>query len=56
MTLPKKVFEKVSKQYQENEIYKNVIDIMKKYIEEELKRAQINAQIIDDLFTEIKDY
>ena len=29
---------------------------MKKYIEEELKRAQINAQIIDDLFTEIKDY
>ena len=32
-TLPKKVFEKVYKQYQENAIYKNVIDIMKKYIE-----------------------
>ena len=35
-TLPKKVFEKVYKQYQENEIYKNVIDIMKKYIEENI--------------------
>ena len=33
-TLPKKVFEKVYKQYQENAIYKNVIDIMKKYIED----------------------
>lgn len=35
-TLPKKVFEKVYKQYQENEIYKNVINIMKKYIEENI--------------------
>lgn len=35
-TLPKKVFEKVYKQYQENEIYKNIIDIMKKYIEENI--------------------
>ena len=41
-TLPKKVFEKVFKQYQENEIYKNVIDIMKKYIEE-----NININSID---------
>ena len=35
-TLPRKVFEKVYKQYQENEIYKNIIDIMKKYIEENI--------------------
>lgn len=35
-TLPKKVFEKVYKQYQENAIYKNVIDIMKKYIEQNI--------------------
>lgn len=35
-TLPKKVFEKVYKQYKENEIYKNVINIMKKYIEENI--------------------
>lgn len=42
MTLPKKVFEKVSKQYQENEIYKNVIDIMKKYIEENINIDEID--------------
>ncbi len=42
MTLPKKVFEKVSKQYQENEIYKNVIDIMKKYIEENININEID--------------
>ena len=42
MTLPKKVFEKVFKQYQENEIYKNVIDIMKKYIEENLNIDEID--------------
>ena len=35
-TLPKKVFEKVHTQYQENVIYKNVIDIMKKYIEDNI--------------------
>lgn len=42
MTLPKKVFEKVFKQYQENEIYKNVIDIMKKYIEENISIDEID--------------
>ena len=42
MTLPKKVFEKVSKQYKENEIYKNVIDIMKKYIEENINIDEID--------------
>ena len=41
-TLPKKVFEKVYKQYQENEIYKNVIDIMKKYIEENVDMNSID--------------
>ena len=41
-TLPKKVFEKVYKQYQENEIYKNVIDIMKKYIEENINIDEID--------------
>ena len=38
MTLAKKVF----KQYQENEIYKNVIDIMKKYIEENISIDEID--------------
>ena len=42
MTLPKKVFEKISEQYQENEIYKNVIDIMKKYIEENINIDEID--------------
>lgn len=41
-TLPKKVFEKVYKQYQENEIYKNIIDIMKKYIEENIDMNSID--------------
>ncbi len=41
-TLPKKVFEKVYKQYQENEIYKNVINIMKKYIEENVDMNSID--------------
>ena len=42
ITLPKKVFEKVFKQYQKNEIYKNVIDIMKKYIEENINIDEID--------------
>lgn len=42
ITLPKKVFEKVFKQYQKNEIYKNVIDIMKKYIEENISIDEID--------------
>ena len=41
-TITKKVFEKVYKQYQENEIYKNVIDIMKKYIEENVDMNSID--------------
>lgn len=32
LTLPRKVFEKVLKQYEENEIYHNVIETMKDYI------------------------
>lgn len=32
MTLPEKVFQKVLKQYNENEIYCNIIDFMKDYI------------------------
>ena len=42
LTLPGKVFEKVLKQYETNEIYKNVIDTMKNYIE-----ANINISEID---------
>jgi len=42
LTLPEKVFEKVLAQYENNEIYKNVIDAMKTYIEE-----NINIQEID---------
>lgn len=41
-TLPKKVFEKVYKQYQENETYKNVIEIMKKHIEESIDVSKID--------------
>lgn len=40
--LPKKVFEKVYKQYQENETYKNVIEIMKKQIEENISIDEID--------------
>ena len=32
LTLPQKVFKKVLKQYEENEIYHNVVETMKKYI------------------------
>ncbi|MBO4293344.1 MAG: orotate phosphoribosyltransferase [Clostridia bacterium] len=42
MTLPKKVFEKVLEQYNTNEIYKNVIDTMKNYIEENINVDEID--------------
>lgn len=42
LTLPKKVFEKVLKQYETNEIYKNVIDTMKNYIEENIDITEID--------------
>ncbi len=42
LSLPGKVFEKVLKQYQTNEIYKNVINTMKSYIEENVDVAEID--------------
>ena len=42
IALPKKVFEKVLKQYETNEIYKNVIDTMKSYIEENIDISEID--------------
>lgn len=42
MTLPKKVFERVLKQYQENKIYQDVIHHMKTYIEENIDVAEID--------------
>lgn len=42
LSLPEKVFERVLKQYQTNEIYKNVIDTMIKYIEENINIAEID--------------
>ena len=42
ITLPKKVFEKVLQQYNENEIYKNVINTMKEYIEKNVDIAEID--------------
>lgn len=42
LSLPEKVFERVLKQYQTNEIYKNVIDTMIKYIEENINVAEID--------------
>ena len=42
MTLPKKVFEKVLKQYNENKIYKNVINSMKTYIEENIDISEVD--------------
>lgn len=42
MTLPKKVFDKVLKQYEENEIYHNVIENMKSYIEENIDISEID--------------
>lgn len=43
ITLPKKVFEKVLVQYQNNEIYKNVIDTMLKYIEDNIDISEIDC-------------
>ena len=42
LTLPKKVFDKVLGQYNTNEIYKNVIDTMKGYIEENINIDEID--------------
>ena len=42
LTLPEKVFERVLKQYETNEIYKNVIDTMKNYIEENIDVSEID--------------
>ena len=42
MTLPKKVFDKVLKQYEENENYHNVIENMKSYIEENIDISEID--------------
>lgn len=42
LSLPRKVFEKVLKQYQTNEIYKNVIDTMLKYIEDNINVCEID--------------
>ena len=42
LTLPKNVFEKTLKQYNTNEIYKNVINTMKSYIEENLDVSEID--------------
>ena len=41
-TLPEKVFKKVLKQYEENEIYHNVINEMKNYITENINVAEID--------------
>ena len=41
-TLPEKVFKKVLKQYEENEIYHNVIDAMKNYIEKNIDVSEID--------------
>lgn len=42
LTLPKKVFEKILKQYETNEIYKTVIDTIKNYIEENIDVTEID--------------
>lgn len=42
ITLPENVFKKVLQQYNENEIYKNVINTMKKYIEENINISEID--------------
>ena len=42
MTLPEKVFQKVLKQYNENEIYCNVIDFMKDYILKNIDISEVN--------------
>ena len=42
MTLPEKVFQKVLKQYNENEIYCNVIDFMKDYIVKNIDISEVD--------------
>ena len=42
MTLPKKVFDKVLKQYNENKIYQDVINYMKNYIEENIDVSEVD--------------
>lgn len=42
LTLPKKVFEKTLEQYKTNKIYKDVIDLMKKYIEDNIDVSQVD--------------
>ena len=42
LTLPNKVFKKVLKQYEENEIYHNVIDSMKNYILENINISDVD--------------
>ena len=42
LTLPEKVFKKVLKQYEENEIYHNVINEMKNYITENMNVTEID--------------
>ena len=42
MTLPKKVFEKVLEQYNKNSIYKDVINHLKSYIEENIDVSNID--------------
>ena len=42
MTLPKKVFDKVLKQYNENKIYQDVINYMKNYIEENINLSEVD--------------
>lgn len=42
VSLPEKVFKKVLSQYNENEIYKNVIDTMKGYIEKNIDISEID--------------
>lgn len=42
LTLPEKIFEKVLKQYETNEIYKNVIDTMLEYIKDNISVSEID--------------
>ena len=42
MTLPKKVFDKVLKQYNENKIYQDVINYMKNYIEKNIDVSEVD--------------
>ena len=59
-TLPEKVFQSVLKQYTQNEIYHNVIDSMKKYIESHIDISEIDfisgGERRDWFFSNILDY